>query len=265
MKKILSMVGTLIIALAMCFTTVVATPVTAEAASKLNATAVKLKAGKTKTIKIKNKYKDKYYLGDIYIQSGDAEALESRITYSDDYSSVTFTGKKKGTVKLQFAVINRSTYDTDYYTVKFTVSGKAKVSAVDFDIVDVNGKVKNISKFFDKPTLVNFWADWCGPCMNEMPEMYEAYKEYKDKVNFLFVNVDSNSASDAKATLKKKTGGNMPTYIDYNYSASSAMGISSIPRIILIDKNGKIVHDQTGSYPSASAIKDDIEKYLLKK
>lgn len=257
MKKVLSVLGTLFLVVIMCFSTVVATPVTAEAATLLDATSVTIKIDKSKTVKLKKQYQKDYYIESVSLD-GDANIIGGGY----DSTKMEITGAMAGKVTLVATIINSSTGKSYTQKVKVTVKGKKKA---DFDIVDTNGKVVNISKYFGKPMLVNFWADWCGPCMNEMPEMYEEYKEYKKKVRFLFVNVDSDSASDAKATLKKKTGGDMPAYIDYNYSASSALGISSIPRTILIDKKGYIVCDKTGSYPSASDIKSDIKTYLLKK
>lgn len=50
----------------------------------------------------------------------------------------------------------------------------------------------------DKPTLVDFWAAWCGPCKAIAPILDEVAPEYADKVNIVKVNVDENSETPAK-------------------------------------------------------------------
>jgi thioredoxin 1 len=85
----------------------------------------------------------------------------------------------------------------------------------------------------DKLTVVDFWAEWCGPCRAIGPVIEELSKEYDGKVNIGKVNVDNNPAVS----------------MDY--------GITSIP-VILFIKNGEIVDKQLGAVP-----KSVLEKKIL--
>jgi len=76
----------------------------------------------------------------------------------------------------------------------------------------------------DKLSVIDFWAEWCGPCRAISPVVEELAKEYNGKVNVGKVNVDQN-----------------PT-LSINY------GITSIPAILFI-KNGKVVDKQIGAVP----------------
>ncbi|MBA4198322.1 MAG: thioredoxin [Chitinophaga sp.] len=76
----------------------------------------------------------------------------------------------------------------------------------------------------DKLTVVDFWAEWCGPCRAIGPVIEELSKEYAGKVNVGKVNVDNNP------------------------SVSTNYGITSIPAILFI-KDGKIVDKQIGAVP----------------
>lgn len=78
----------------------------------------------------------------------------------------------------------------------------------------------------DKLTVVDFWAEWCGPCRAIGPVIEELSKDYAGQVNIGKVNVDQNPE------------------LSINY------GITSIPAILFI-KNGQVVDKQVGAAPKS--------------
>ena len=78
----------------------------------------------------------------------------------------------------------------------------------------------------DKLSIIDFWAEWCGPCRAIGPVIDELAKEYDGKINVGKLNVDNN-----------------PT-VSVNYS------ITSIPAILFI-KGGKVVDKQIGVVPKS--------------
>ena len=86
----------------------------------------------------------------------------------------------------------------------------------------------------DKPLMVDFWAEWCGPCRAISPAIEELAEEYKDKVIIGKVNVDENDELAAE------------------------FGIRSIPTLLLF-RNGEIVDKHVGA-----AAKDVIESKVKK-
>lgn len=79
----------------------------------------------------------------------------------------------------------------------------------------------------DIPVVVDFWAEWCGPCKQIGPSLEELSDEYEGKVKIVKVNVDENPNSPAQ------------------------MGVRGIPALFLF-KDGQVVANKTGAAPKAA-------------
>lgn len=64
------------------------------------------------------------------------------------------------------------------------------------EIKDINGDPFDVSIFSGKPFMLNVWASWCGPCVQEMPDLDALSKEYGDKINILGLMGDAVTIDD---------------------------------------------------------------------
>ena len=96
------------------------------------------------------------------------------------------------------------------------------------ELTDTNFQQEVINS--DKLSVVDFWAEWCGPCRAIGPVIEDLSKEYDGKVKVGKVNVDNNPQ------------------VSLNY------GITSIPAILFI-KNGEVVDKLIGAQPKSNFVK----------
>ena len=126
--------------------------------------------------------------------------------------------------------------------------------APNFTVYDLEGNEINLSDFFGKPIIVNFWASWCGPCKMEMPDFDEAYQTYGNDISFLMVNMTDGSRETVEiaSSFIEESGYTFPVYFDTNYSAAITYSVSSLPTTYFMDTEGNLIAHARGAIDGAT-------------
>jgi len=121
--------------------------------------------------------------------------------------------------------------------------------APNFNLLDSDGNELQLSDFFGKPIVLNFWATWCPACVRETPVFETLYQEYGDRVHVLKVNL-LGSRGETKEIVENfmhNGGYTFPLFFDDNDSGARAYAVRGIPITFFIDENGYIAATASGS------------------
>ena len=113
------------------------------------------------------------------------------------------------------------------------------ISCQNNDIEVFNGKDSNISKMNGNWVVVNYWADWCAPCIKEIPEIAAFSKKYPEVEVFAF-NFDRLEAEDLRPQIKK-FGITYPSLVTHPRSLWGIQTPKTLPATYFISPDGDIV------------------------
>ncbi len=126
-----------------------------------------------------------------------------------------------------------------------------KIPAPDFTLKSLDGKNIKLSEQRGDVVMINFWASWCGPCLQEMPALEQLHQRYKDLgFTLLGVNVEQD-LKEAKAYLNK-VNVTFPILFDVTNQVSNEYEISAMPTTYLVDRDGNLRKLYMGYQPETS-------------
>ena len=100
--------------------------------------------------------------------------------------------------------------------------------------------------FLGVPTLVNFWASWCAPCVKELPTLKALSDSKKFAGWVLPLSQDSGSQTSVRAFLAKHGVEELGNYQDPKMAVAGALGVQVMPTTILFDAEGREVWRYVG-------------------
>lgn len=134
-----------------------------------------------------------------------------------------------------------------FYLLSRAPSGapKERQPAADFSMSDVNGAKRSLSSYRGKVVLLDFWATWCEPCLEELPDLARLHDSHKDQgFTLIGVAMDAEGVAVVGPFVRQNripypilvSGGDLP----------SGYPIPGFPTAFLIDREGKIVRRYVG-------------------
>jgi len=130
---------------------------------------------------------------------------------------------------------------------------------------DTAGNTFTFDNWKGKYIYIDFWATWCGPCIQEIPSLKKLEHDYADK-KIVFVSISMDRERDRQKWIdfvrKEKLEG-IQVWLDAanNKQISQAFNILQIPRFVLLDDKGQIV-DANAPRPSDDRIRTILDKLL---
>ncbi|HEY6136428.1 MAG TPA: redoxin family protein [Thermoanaerobaculia bacterium] len=106
------------------------------------------------------------------------------------------------------------------------------------------GETIDVATLRGKPTVINFWATWCGPCYEEHPVLVQNARVLGRDVQFVGV-VFNDTEQKIQAFLDQR-GSAYPTLLDEQGKTAVAYGVGGVPETFFLDRNGTIVAKYAG-------------------
>ncbi len=128
-----------------------------------------------------------------------------------------------------------------------------------FTLVDSKGKSHSLAQYKGKWVLVNFWATWCPPCLEEIPDLVALHENKKNKLVVLGVALDYK---DPKQVLQfaEQMMVTYPIILGDHKMAAQIGAISGLPTTYLYNPEGKMV-----AYNVGALTREAVERYISKK
>ncbi len=118
------------------------------------------------------------------------------------------------------------------------------LEAFAFNLTDTHGKQQRLADFKGRWVILNFWATWCVPCIQEIPEIAAFHREHAAVV-VIGVAVDAEDVAKTKR-FAAKVGHDYPLVLANGAVEKQLGSVKALPTTRVYDPQGKLVYDRSG-------------------
>ena len=144
-----------------------------------------------------------------------------------------------------------------------SASVQLAANAPDFTLRSVGGANVRLAEQRGQVVMVNFWATWCTPCLQEMPHLNRLHDRYRAS-GFVLLGVNIDDDPRAAAALAAKLGLRFPVLLDTDKKVSRVYDMSAMPATLLIDRDGRVRHIHRGYRDGVEKTYEEQVRSLLK-
>ncbi|HRO66773.1 MAG TPA: TlpA disulfide reductase family protein [Pseudobdellovibrionaceae bacterium] len=136
-----------------------------------------------------------------------------------------------------------------------------------FKVEDLAGRVISSEDYAGKVLIVNFWASWCGPCVEEIPSFVRLKRALGDDIHILAISND-NTREDIDIFLKsfpdfKGPGIEIVQDTPKDFPITKMFGVYRLPESFVFTKSGRMIRKVVGTIDWASPDAQDFLKTLI--
>jgi cytochrome c biogenesis protein CcmG/thiol:disulfide interchange protein DsbE len=131
-----------------------------------------------------------------------------------------------------------------------------------FSLADLDGNPIRLSDLEGRPVVLNFWASWCGPCVEEFPLLKRALAEHADD-RLAVVGIVYQDNSESARAFMQRMDASWPAVMDPGGRVAQEYALIGAPQTFFIGRDGRLVSQSVGQF-SAQQLDEQLALILGK-
>lgn len=135
----------------------------------------------------------------------------------------------------------------------------------DFELDNLDGQTVAFQELAgERFTVIDFWATWCGPCIQSIPELVEVSEAFDGRgIHFVGINVDSPRNLAKVKPFARSLGITYPVLLDVNSEVMGQLNVTAVPTLLVVNAEREIVLLHEGYRPGdAQYLRDELDRLL---
>ena len=139
-----------------------------------------------------------------------------------------------------YLLSSSSSYATQELKVKNLIIHKDPKKLEKINFININREIINLKTFENSLVIINFWATWCAPCIEEMPSLDRLQSNTLfNNLQIIPINVGRDSIEKSKNFYQKLKIDNLKIYFDKDVELANKFLLRGLPTTVFINKNGE--------------------------
>ena len=139
-----------------------------------------------------------------------------------------------------YLISSSSSYAIQQPNLKNLVIHKDPIKLEIINFKNINNETINLNNFKNSLIVINFWATWCAPCIEEMPSLNRLQANpVFNNLQIIPINVGRDNIEKSKNFYKKLKIDNLKIYFDKNVELANKFSLRGLPTTVFINKKGE--------------------------